>query len=408
MNDSIPHLKIASLTRPAILFVLALFFAACTQPDEYGPVDLPIEKATIRELRLPWSSDAAGADYALASFQGSKDEPCIGFDIGRKDAAAGVDFSAFLLGFGKSSAWPSPEGGYSISLWPRDYRLLGRAGAEIFDEKAEAYAQIVAPFGEGRFLVLGSDETLSYSASAAGKELLAKISTSSLTGDERFLRSACALPGGGYAASASDPYLRNQKEVLSFIGTALNVLGGSIQHSLSFECLGAESSDALIALSIPDGSEEGGFFYLTRFARGSTLQERIEGSLPTVFPSYGHSSCWAGDRFWLVSGSTLMNIAAADGEVSSVHETAFQMGYAGEYSFRGLPDGGILLFGPMEPVRSGSRDASPPYGKATLRVMRYDADFELVWEREWAPSSASRILAAVGDASGLSVLVCER
>ena len=136
MNDSIPHLKIASLTRPAILFVLALFFAACTQPDEYGPVDLPIEKATIRELRLPWSSDAAGADYVLASFQGSKDEPCIGFDIGRKDAAAGVDFSAFLLGFGKSSAWPSPEGGYSISLWPRDYRLLGRAGAEIFDEKS--------------------------------------------------------------------------------------------------------------------------------------------------------------------------------------------------------------------------------------------------------------------------------
>jgi hypothetical protein len=381
------------------LCAAALCLQGCVAEDPYGkPVALPIERARLHEQRIA-KDGALGPSFDLASFSGSRERPCLELTVA-EGSRASEGYSVVLLSAATSEALLNSNGGYSMlfDTWNFDWSLVARRGGSTFLAAAGKQAALVAPIGEPRCLVVGYADSVSYSIAESGLLELARRDTSLLSGDLRGSIDAVALQGGGYAALAWDRFL--QAEVCSFLGDDLAVLSASrLELSSRPRAIGSSAAGTLSILESDSSSYK--LFSASRTARSTSTA----GSLPSTYLM--GSIAWAGDRFWLCDGGYFASLQV-DGGGIGFQPSPYPNYYLTDYRFRGLPDGGLLVFGPTEPSRSSGTGYSPPYLRETIHVSRYDKDFKLSWSVEWTPQLPSRILDAAGDGDGVSVFLCAR
>lgn len=384
-------------------FCLVLVSLSSCFPHTQGPtrINYAIEKAIVREERLSYE-DGSWSSYDLATYSGSQDKPCLQLGLADRSVLGAEDASVLSLSVSTSDVWDyHTNSGYYMSFWPYEYNFLGRAkGDSAFFGSLASSSYIVTPFDEARFLLVGDTTTSSYSLEASAPTELGTRATEALSFEKRSWPIVVAT-AGGYAACAWDHLLG--KVVCSFMDHNLSKIGNSyaLSYGDNWVSMGGSSDGALNILS--RGYTDPALA-LTR-VDANTAPSTLTISLPEGFSS-NPIRRWAGDRFWLLEGHTALSVSS-EGAIEGPFTSSLDFSDA-SYGLAALPDGGLLVYGPLEPTRGNEGGVSPPYAKALLQLWRLGDDLSVEWKREWLTDRPARILAAAGDGLGVSVFLCVR
>ncbi|MDP3180064.1 MAG: hypothetical protein Q8M76_19280 [Spirochaetaceae bacterium] len=228
-----------------------------------------------------------------------------------------------------------------------------------------------------------------------------------LTGSPRKCLGLWAIPGSGYLILAYDDILG--ATIAALIDDSLAYVAGSgfiVDYRELDPAVGIAVDGRILVLS---RTSDTAYRAYVLSSSGVQSPRAIEIAIPSSL--MGANAIWAGDRFWLRAGRNLAPIGfdRALGQVTRLLDAEALDPLSGAI---GLEDGGIVLYGPADPIGLGR------FGDFTqgseIYLIRYDrdvADRRIVRIRFAAPpgedhfAAQAFVLAAAEDRGQISLVV---